>query len=103
MGFWNQYKHFMVHMETNHKELMAKLRSLEAEVKTHIEWLATEFAKLRVKVETTLKEIRPRVEAAVRANIEMAHKKMEAFVKEYEPKKQMDAWKAAMKTAFEPL
>jgi len=128
--FWNQYKHFMAHMETNHKELMAKLRSLEAEVKAHIEWLATEFAKLRVKIETTFKEIRPRVEAAVRKNIEMAHKKMEAFVKEYEPKvkamvaqtmktigtirdtvapiivrvqKQIDAWMAAMKTAFEPL
>jgi len=84
--FWLRHKDIMAHLEKNHKELMVRIRDLEAAVETHMEWFHAEFTRVRAEIEAGLKEIRPRVEAVVRENLEWAEKEINAFIKEYEPK-----------------
>jgi len=84
--FWILHKDLIAHLETNHKELMIKLRSLEAKVVETINWVKAHFSKVRLNVEATFNDIKPRVESIVRENLEMAEKKMKEFIAEYEPK-----------------
>ena len=53
--FWMHQKDLIAYLEKNHKELIVKLRSLEAEVKTHMEWLKTEFTRIRAQIEADYK------------------------------------------------
>jgi len=84
--FWLRHQEVMAYLEKNHVELMAQIRDLEAIVKGRMEWFHAEFTRVRAQIETGLKEIRPRVEAAVREHLEMAEKEIEALIREYEPK-----------------
>jgi hypothetical protein len=84
--FWINAEEVIGYLETNHKELMAKLRSLEGEVKAYAKFLTTEFIRIRGEIELKFEEVRPRVEAIVRENIEVAQRMIEEFIRETEPK-----------------
>ena len=45
----------MAHLEKNHKELMVRIKGLEAAVKTHMEWFHAEFTRVRAEIEAGLK------------------------------------------------
>jgi hypothetical protein len=84
--FLIRHKEFMAHLEKNHKELMMRLRDVESFVKTYLGWFHEEFTRIRVQIETGFKEIKPRVEAVVRDNLEWAEKEIKEFIRVYEPK-----------------
>lgn len=51
--FWILHKDLIAHLETNHKELMIKLRSLEANVVETLKWVKAHFTTVRLNVEAT--------------------------------------------------
>merc|ERR1719435_727284 len=119
--FLFHYQDVIAYLEKNHKELITTLRSLEAEVRTHAQWLRTEFLKIKAQIEADYETLRPRVEAAVLTQISIAENepKVKAFVAEtmktigtvrdtIEPliaqaKAQIAAWKVEMNAIIEPL
>merc|ERR1712142_1396784 len=52
----------IAYLEKNHKELITTLRSLEAEVRTHAQWLRIEFLKIKAQIEA---DYEPKVKAFV--------------------------------------
>merc|ERR1719431_867012 len=131
---WRQNEFYLKDLEEvptkNHKELITTLRSLEAEVRTHAQWLRTEFLKIKAQIEADYETLRPRVEAAVLDQISIAENMTREFIAEYEPKvkafvaetmktigtvrdtiepliaqakAQIAAWKVEMNAIIEPL
>jgi len=128
--FLFHYQDVIAYLEKNHKELITTLRSLEAEVRTHAQWLRTEFLKIKAQIEADYETLRPRVEAAVLTQISIAENMTREFIAEYEPKvkafvaetmktigtvrdtiepliaqakAQIAAWKVEMNAIIEPL
>merc|ERR1712212_593761 len=84
--FLFHYQDVIAYLEKNHKELITTLRSLEAEVRTHAQWLRTEFLKIKAQIEADYETLKPRVEAAVLTQISIAENMTREFIAEYEPK-----------------
>merc|ERR1719431_359857 len=87
---WRQNEFYLKDLEEvptkSWEKFITTLRSLEAEVRSHAQWLRTEFLKIKAQIEADYETLRPRVEAAVLDQISIAENMTREFIAEYEPK-----------------
>merc|ERR1712142_468482 len=91
----------IAYLEKNHKELITTLRSLEAEVRTHAQWLRIEFLKIKAQIEA---DYEPKVKAFVAETMKTigtVRDTIEPLIAQ--AKAQIAAWKVEMNAIIEPL
>merc|ERR1719334_213776 len=84
--FWVHHKAIIAHLEKTLKTVTAHLKNFETIAKARLEWVHVEFTKIRTHIDAIVKDLKPRVEAAVREHLEWLTKEIKELIRVYEPK-----------------
>merc|ERR1719334_101126 len=84
--FWVHHKAIIAHLEKTLKTVTAHLKNFETIAKARLERVHVEFTKIRAQIDAIVKDLKPRMEAAVREHLEWLTKEIKELIRVYEPK-----------------